>query len=85
MTLDVAWAVDWVRRSAQTVTEHRQELIELFRAAGAGPGSSAITYCQIGLRSSALYFAARYAGLDVANYVGSWSDWTARGLPVEGR
>ena len=67
------------------VFKSRQELIELFRAAGAGPGSSAITYCQIGLRSSALYFAARYAGLDVANYVGSWSDWTARGLPVEGR
>jgi len=67
------------------VFKSRQELIELFRAAGAGPGSSAVTYCQIGLRSSALYFAARYAGLDVANYVGSWSDWTARGLPVEGR
>ena len=67
------------------VFKSRQEITELFRAAGAGPGSSAITYCQIGLRSSALYFAARYAGLDVANYVGSWSDWTARGLPVEGR
>ena len=36
MTLDVAWAVDWVRRSAQTVTEHRQELIELDRQIGDG-------------------------------------------------
>jgi thiosulfate/3-mercaptopyruvate sulfurtransferase len=60
-----------------------KELADLFAAAGAGPGARAITYCQIGLRSSALYFAARYAGLDVSNYVGSWSDWTARGLPVE--
>jgi thiosulfate/3-mercaptopyruvate sulfurtransferase len=51
---------------------------------GAGPGARVITYCQIGLRSSALYFAARYAGLDASNYVGSWSDWTARGLRVEG-
>ena len=36
MTLDVAWAVDWVRRSAQTVAEHRDELIELDRQIGDG-------------------------------------------------
>jgi thiosulfate/3-mercaptopyruvate sulfurtransferase len=59
------------------------ELAAMFRAAGAAPGATAVTYCQIGLRSSALYFAARLAGLDARNYVGSWSDWTARGLPVE--
>jgi len=69
----------------QQVFKSRDALVELFRAAGATPGSRAVTYCQIGLRSSALYFAARYAGLDVGNYVGSWGDWTARGLPVEGR
>jgi thiosulfate/3-mercaptopyruvate sulfurtransferase len=67
------------------VFKSQKELVELFRAAGAAPGSPAITYCQIGLRSSALFFAARHAGLDVANYVGSWSDWTTRGLPIERR
>ena len=36
MTLDVAWAIDWVRRSAQVVTEHRDELIELDRQIGDG-------------------------------------------------
>jgi len=36
MTLDVAWAVEWVRLSAQTVTEHRTELIELDRQIGDG-------------------------------------------------
>lgn len=36
MTLDVAWAVDWVRRSADTVAEHRAELIELDRQIGDG-------------------------------------------------
>lgn len=36
MSLDVAWAVDWVRRSAQVVTEHRDELIELDRQIGDG-------------------------------------------------
>ena len=61
----------------------RDELVAMFRAAGAAPGATAVTYCQIGLRSSLLYVAARVAGLDARNYVGSWSDWTARGLPVE--
>jgi len=61
----------------------RDELVAMFRAAGAAPGATAVTYCQIGLRSSLLYVAARMAGLDARNYVGSWSDWTARGLPVE--
>jgi thiosulfate/3-mercaptopyruvate sulfurtransferase len=61
----------------------RDELAAMFRAAGAAPGATAVTYCQIGLRSSVLYFAARLVGLDARNYVGSWSDWTARGLPIE--
>ena len=59
------------------------ELVRLLGSAGATAARPAITYCQIGLRSSVLYFAARYAGLDVRNYVGSWSDWSARGLPTE--
>jgi thiosulfate/3-mercaptopyruvate sulfurtransferase len=65
------------------VFKSRDTILALLRAAGAMPGARAITYCQIGLRSSVLYFAARYAGLDVSNYVGSWSDWSARGLPTE--
>ena len=36
MTLDVAWAIAWVRLSAQTVVEHRTELIELDRQIGDG-------------------------------------------------
>ena len=36
MALDVAWAQRWVRRSAQVVTEHRAELIELDRQIGDG-------------------------------------------------
>jgi thiosulfate/3-mercaptopyruvate sulfurtransferase len=59
------------------------EVAALFAAAGASPGKTAITYCQVGLRSSLLYFAARYAGLNAINYVGSWSDWSGKGLPAE--
>jgi thiosulfate/3-mercaptopyruvate sulfurtransferase len=62
----------------------RDELVAMFSSAGAASGAPAVTYCQIGLRSSLLYFAGRLAGLDdVRNYVGSWSDWTARGFSVE--
>ena len=30
--LDVEWAKDWMRRSSDTLTEHRMELIDLDRA-----------------------------------------------------
>ena len=32
--LDVEWAKDWMRRSSDTLTEHRMELIDLDRAIG---------------------------------------------------
>jgi dihydroxyacetone kinase-like protein len=34
--LDAGWAIDWLRRSAAVVAEHRIELIELDRAIGDG-------------------------------------------------
>jgi len=43
MTLDVAWAVDWVRASARTVTEHRDELVELDRQIGDGDHGENLT------------------------------------------
>ncbi|WP_029289381.1 dihydroxyacetone kinase subunit DhaL [Cellulomonas sp. HZM] len=36
MSVDVAWALDWVRRSAEVVAEHRDELVELDRQIGDG-------------------------------------------------
>jgi dihydroxyacetone kinase-like protein len=36
MSLDVAWADRWVRRTAEVITEHREELIELDRQIGDG-------------------------------------------------
>ena len=36
MRLDAGWAVDWARRAADTVAEHRIDLIELDRAIGDG-------------------------------------------------
>lgn len=36
MGLDITWAVDWVRRSAQVIADHRVELIMLDREIGDG-------------------------------------------------
>lgn len=36
MTVDVAWALRWVRRTAELVAEHRDELVELDRRIGDG-------------------------------------------------
>lgn len=36
MGLDITWAVDWVRRSAQVVSDHRIDLITLDREIGDG-------------------------------------------------
>lgn len=35
-SLNVAWAMDWMRRSSENLTEHRMELIDLDRAIGDG-------------------------------------------------
>jgi dihydroxyacetone kinase-like protein len=34
MTLDVAWALEWVRGAAKSIAEHRDELVELDRQIG---------------------------------------------------
>ncbi|GGK89042.1 dihydroxyacetone kinase-like protein [Curtobacterium luteum] len=36
MALDTAWAIDWVRRSAATIDNHRAELVTLDREIGDG-------------------------------------------------
>ncbi|WJX99352.1 dihydroxyacetone kinase subunit DhaL [Curtobacterium sp. 458] len=36
MALDTAWAIDWVRRSAATIDDHRAELVTLDREIGDG-------------------------------------------------
>lgn len=57
---------------------------DLLRAAlEPAAGGSVVAYCGSGVTASTLVLATAVAGLPVARlYPGSWSEWSARGLPV---
>lgn len=45
-------------------------------------GDTVVTYCWVGYRASATYFAARWLGYEARMYDGSYQDWQKRQLPV---
>lgn len=46
-------------------------------------GDTVVTYCWVGYRASATYFAARLLGLNAKFYDGSYQDWQLRKLPTK--
>lgn len=75
--------LDWFSLMADGRFLGKGDLRQLFAAAGAAPGKEVITYCRVGSRASALYFAARVLGYSVRMYDGSMNDWSRRTeLPV---
>jgi thiosulfate/3-mercaptopyruvate sulfurtransferase len=60
------------------------ELRTRFEAKGVHSGDQAVAYCGSGVTASVLALAAEVAGIGATRlYPGSWSEWCARGLPVE--
>lgn len=51
------------------------ELRRLFSSRGVTPGHKLITYCEIGLQASHMYFVAKYLGYDVSMFDGSFYQW----------
>ncbi len=58
------------------------ELAALLREAGATDDARVVTYCHIGQRASAAWFAATLAGFDAAIYDGSMNEWGRTELPL---
>lgn len=69
--------IDW--REAMTPDgrfKSQAELQALFTSKGVSKNKETVTYCNSGVRASALYLALRVAGYSKARlYDGSWEDW----------
>ena len=49
-----------------------------FDDAGASTEGLVVSYCQIGMRASYIYFISRYLGYEARFYDGSWAEWSRR-------
>jgi thiosulfate/3-mercaptopyruvate sulfurtransferase len=58
------------------------ELRQLFTAVGVTGQKKAVSYCEVGLQASYVYFLARYLGIDAAMYDGSYREWSEANQPV---
>lgn len=82
--------LDWVLVLRDEDDDHRlkppSELRALFAERGVTEDTPVVTYCQSGTRSAAVYFAMHQLGFSperVANYDGSWAEYSRLDLPVE--
>lgn len=72
-----------VQSSKQPVFLQPDDLRKLYESRGVASGKKLITYCEIGLQASHMYFVSKYLGYDVAMFDGSFYQWNdLEHLPV---
>ncbi|HET8892191.1 MAG TPA: sulfurtransferase [Candidatus Angelobacter sp.] len=79
----VYWQETLVDAKSKPVFLPPDKLKELFAARRITPGEKLVTYCEIGLQASHMYFVAKYLGYDAAMFDGSIHQWShMNNLPV---
>jgi len=79
----VYWQETLVDPKSKPVFLPPEKLKELFADRGITPGEKLVTYCEIGLQASHMYFIAKYLGYDAAMFDGSIHQWShMNNLPV---
>lgn len=72
-----------VQNSKKPVFLTPDQLRKLFESRGIAQGKKLISYCEIGLQASHMYFVAKYLGYDVSMFDGSFYQWNdLEHLPV---
>jgi len=72
-----------VKNPDQPVFLSPDQLRRLFSSRGITPGHKLVTYCEVGLQASHMYFVAKYLGYDASMYDGSYYEWNEmQKLPV---
>jgi thiosulfate/3-mercaptopyruvate sulfurtransferase len=72
-----------VENSKKPVFLSPDQLRKLFEPRGIAQGKKLITYCEVGLQASHMYFVAKYLGYDVSMFDGSFYQWNdLEHLPV---
>lgn len=72
----VYWQETLVDAKDKPVFLPPDKLKELFAARGVKTGQKLVTYCEIGLQASHMYFVAKYLGYDAAMFDGSIHEWS---------
>lgn len=79
----VYWQETLVDAKNKPVFLPADKLKELFASRGITPGQKLVTYCEIGLQASHMYFVAKYLGYEAAMFDGSIHQWShVNMLPV---
>jgi thiosulfate/3-mercaptopyruvate sulfurtransferase len=80
---DLVFWEETVEDPDKPVFRSPSQLRALLQSRGVVPGHKLITYCEIGLQASHVYFVARYLGYDARMYDGSYYEWhEVDNLPV---